>query len=32
MHFTLTPTQTKAYDMATNKDYRVVVFGGAIRG
>jgi hypothetical protein len=32
MNFTLTPTQTKAYDMAINGNYRVVVFGGAIRG
>ena len=31
MNFTLTPTQTKAYDMAINEDCRVVVFGGAIR-
>jgi hypothetical protein len=32
MNFTLTPTQTKAYDMALDGDKRVIVFGGAIRG
>jgi len=31
MQFTLTETQTIAYDMATNGDKRVIVFGGAIR-
>lgn len=32
MRFTLTETQTTAYDMATSGDNRVIVFGGAIRG
>jgi len=31
MSFTLTKTQTTAFDMATNGNKRVIVFGGAIR-
>jgi hypothetical protein len=31
MQFTLTKTQTNAFDMATNGNKRVIVFGGAIR-
>ena len=32
MAYTLTETQTIAYDYATNGDKRVILFGGAIRG
>jgi hypothetical protein len=31
MSFTLTKTQTTAFDMATDGSKRVIVFGGAIR-
>lgn len=31
MKFTLTETQTTAFDMATDGNKRVIVFGGAIR-